>query len=150
MLMSKIDDPKDQANFCLELLKVHTSHFDKTRQIQWNFNSIFWTGILISTSFMYKEKLKSDDPNLFYFLAVIFCSYLAAIILIQISLVSDKGKCNKLQLQIENLLALSITKVESASDKFQWLRLHHRSILWVLVQSGITFFLLSTLRMLST
>ena len=149
-------DPKDSANLCLELLKANMNHFEKTRQIQWNFNSIFWTGILVSASFLYKEGITLNDPNFNYFINVILLSYLSAIILIQVSLATDKGKNERIQVEMEKLMSLSITtgKSENKSEKIhvviRWVITHWRSVLWISVQTGITYFLLKAFSLLAT
>lgn len=114
---------------CQNLIALQNSRldrFDNTRKIQWNFNGIFWTGIIVSVSFFIKENIHFDYVKLASIFIPLLLIHGLTIYLIQQSLGYDKSAVDKYRIRAEAILGL---KADKTTDR-KWL--------WFGIQIGIT------------
>ena len=117
----------------MELIKAHMQRFDNTRRIQWTFNGLFWSGIIIATPFL--KDIMSDQfqtYDLLPYQLVILGSYSIILYLFQHSLNWDKDRFKNYRSHLESIIDVNFKD----NDKFPWW------IIWTGAQFLVTFLLL--------
>lgn len=134
--MKKVKDPTAKANVLTELINTHMQRFDNTRKIQWTFNSLFWTGIIVTTPFLKNAKDYNPDANNNYLVYTLFIvgAYFIILILFQRSLNWDKNKFKHYRKNLENLI--SFPRQEN-KEIIPW------SVVWSIAQLIVTILLLT-------
>lgn len=137
----------ERCQSLIELQNSRLTRFDKSRSIQWNFNGIFWTGILVSTAFLVPNKNTFEFTWYGFVLldVILILIHFFVIKMMQRALDYDKGKVAEYTLLAERELGLhNLTdqqiKVESKNSKAGQVG---RSRQWLLTQLGISLLLLT-------
>lgn len=121
---------------CQHLVALQNSRlerFDNTRKIQWNFNGIFWTGLIVAIAFFLKETKRFWIGDLIFISSIISAIHGTIIYMIQESLRYDKDAVDRYRIPAEQLLGLPDEPAEKLLDR-KWK--------WFGVQIGITIVLL--------
>ena len=101
--------PYERCQSLILLLNGRFERFDRTRTIQWNFNGIFWTGIIVATGFLYphKDELQFSWCSLLLFGLLLTGIHSLVIYMIQSSLDYDKAKIIEYTRKAEQELKLN-------------------------------------------
>ena len=126
-------ETNETAKFYLELIKAHMNRFDYTRKIQWTFNSFFWAGILITAPVLKNSKYEPSCVFIFY-IFLIWLAYSIVMYLFQYSLNWDKNKFKDYRKILEQIIGYS-----EKTDNRRW----KGNTIWIIMQSVVTFLLLS-------
>jgi hypothetical protein len=113
----------DRCQNLIALQNSRLERFDNTRKIQWNFNGIFWTGIIVSVSFFIKEKIYFDWVKLTSVFIPLLVVHGLTICLIQKSLDYDKSAVDRYRIPAENLLGLEPEKTTDRRRVWFWIQI---------------------------
>ena len=96
-------DDKERSTALIELIKAQMQRFDTTRRMQWTFNSLLWSGILIATPIIKNSQF--DLEKLKCFGAILLFAYLLIVLLFQQSLEWDKHRFKHYRNEVERIIA---------------------------------------------
>lgn len=137
MKKAKIKEPTDKGEILTELIKAHMQRFDTTRKIQWTFNGLFWTGILLTAPFLLRDA-KNYDPDkgnsFFVYSVLVTIAYSIVLFLFQRSLNWDKDKFKRYRNILEKMISL---RKQEDRKVISW------SVVWTVVQLLVTVLLLT-------
>jgi len=138
--------PFERCQSLIELQNGRLERFDRTRTIQWNFNAIFWTGIIVTVSFLIPKKTELEFTwyGLIGFDLVLLVIHFFVLKMIQSSLDYDKGKVAEYTLITERELGLNNLTDDEIRTKMQESIAGQigKSRQWLLAQLGISIVLL--------
>ena len=134
MSKKKLIKPAEKAEILTELVKAHMQRFDNTRRIQWTFNGLFWTGILVAASFLKSIPEYHPDTHCNFLVYSIFicASYFVVLLLFQMSLNWDKNKFKNYRRILEEM----INAQDHSTNTIAW------SIVWTIMQLAVTILLM--------
>ena len=139
--------PYERCQLLIELQNSRLGRFDKSRAIQWNFNGIFWTGIIVSTAFLTPNK--NDIEYTWYgFVVLDFILLVIHFIVLQMmqrALDYDKSKVAEYTLKAERELGLNILTDEQVISEVKKAKEGQigRSRRWLITQLLISLILLT-------
>lgn len=130
---------------CQSLIALQNSRlerFDRTRSIQWNFNGILWTGIVVTTAFL--APIRNDLPFTWWGLTLygplLVGIHFTVIKAIQSSLDFDKKKFANYNSQADKMLNVENAETDQNDRSKGWL-IKQLLISIVLLASSITIIL---------
>jgi hypothetical protein len=130
---------KERIKNLVSMYQTRIAHFDKTREIQWKFNGILWTGLIVSTPFVYGKKIYCSLHIAWFILiaTVVTMIHFSLIHKTQSSLDFDKDLWITYGKEIDKFILRKSNKCIPASNQ------SYKSLGWILIQIAITIVLLT-------